>query len=101
MRYPLLRSLFLVPAWLSVRASRSTVSEFMRVEWHTAGGICSRVYQEMEESSPSRFNGLVNIGIDETSYKKGHKYMMVVIDHDKSNVIWCAHGWGGVKICHI
>lgn len=81
-------------AWLSVHASRSAVSEFMRVEWHTVGGICKRVYQEMEESRSSRFNGLVNIGIDETSYKKGHKYMTVVINHDKSSVIWCAPGYG-------
>ena len=66
----------------------------MRVEWHTVGSICSRVYQEMEEGSPSRFNGLVNIGIDETSYKKGHKYMTVVINHDTSSVIWCAPGYG-------
>lgn len=81
-------------SWLSVHASRSTVSEFMRVEWHTVGDICAREYQEMEEGSPSRFNGLVNIGIDETSYKKGHKYMTVVINHDKSSVIWCAPGCG-------
>lgn len=81
-------------AWLSVHASRSAVSEFMRVEWHTVGGICKRVYQEMEESRSSRFNGLVNIGIDETSYKKGHKYMTVVINHDKSSVIWCTPGYG-------
>ena len=57
--------------WLSTHASRSTVSEFMRVEWQTVGGICERVYQELETASPSRFNALVNIGIDETSYKKG------------------------------
>ena len=81
-------------AWLSVHASRSTVSEYMRVEWHTVGSICSRMYKEMEEHSPSRFDALVNIGIDETSYQKGHKYMTVVIDHDKSNVIWCAPGYG-------
>ena len=37
-------------AWLSTHASRSTVSEFMRVEWHTVGGICERVYQELETS---------------------------------------------------
>ena len=29
-----------------------------------------------------------------TSYKKGHKYMTVVINHDKSSVIWCAPGYG-------
>ena len=48
----------------------------------------------METNSPSRFNGLVNIGIDETSYKKGHKYMTVVINHDTNSVVWCAKGYG-------
>lgn len=81
-------------AWLSVHASRSTVSEYLRVEWRTVGGICRRVYQELEANSPSRFDNLVNIGIDETSYKKGRKYMTVVINHDTARVIWCGKGYG-------
>ena len=81
-------------AWLSVHAARSTVSEYLRVEWHTVGDICQRVYQEMEAANPSRFDGLVNIGIDETSYKKGHKYMTVVINHNTHSVIWCGKGQG-------
>lgn len=81
-------------AWLSVHANHSTVSELLRVEWHTVGGICRRVYQELEAAQPSRFDGLVNIGIDETSYKKGHKYMTVVINHDTASVIWCGKGFG-------
>lgn len=81
-------------AWLSVHASRSTVSEFLRVEWHTVGSICRRVYQELEAARPSRFNGLVNIGVDETSYKKGHKYMTVVINHATASVVWCGKGFG-------
>lgn len=81
-------------AWLSVHASRSTVSEYLRVEWHTVGGICHRVYQELETANPSRFDSLENIGIDETSYKKGHKYMTVVINHDTASVVWCAKGYG-------
>lgn len=81
-------------AWLCTHTAHSVVSEFMRVEWHTVGGICERVYQELESARPSRFNGLVNIGIDETSYKKGHKYMTVVVNHDTSSVVWCAPGFG-------
>ena len=81
-------------AWLSVHSARSIVSEFLRIEWHTVGGICQRVYQDLEAANPSRFDGLVNIGIDETSYKKGHKYMTVVINHDTASVVWCAKGFG-------
>ena len=43
--------------------------------------------------SPSHFDGLVNSGIDGTSYKKGHKYITVVINHDIASVIWCGKGY--------
>ncbi len=81
-------------AWLTVHSAKSVVSEFMRVEWHTVGGICRRVYEELERKDASRFDSLVNIGIDETSYKKGHKYMTVVINHDTASVVWCGIGYG-------
>jgi transposase len=79
--------------WLTTHTSRTVVAEFMRVEWHTVGGICKSVYKELESQPKSRFDGLVNLGIDETSYKKGHKYMTVVINHDTASVIWCSIGY--------
>jgi transposase len=81
-------------AWLSPHASKKAVSELMRIEWHTVGNICKRIYKELEQAAPKRFDGLVNIGIDETSYKKGHKYMTVVINHDTAAVVWCGIGYG-------
>ena len=81
-------------AWLSTHASKKTVSELMRIEWHTVGNICKRVYKGLEQAAANRFDGLVNIGIDETSYKKGHKYMTVVINHDTASVVWCGIGYG-------
>ena len=59
----------------------------MRIEWHTVGGICERVYKELEAADASRFDGLVNIGIDETSYKKGHKYMTLFSTTTRTP--WC------------
>lgn len=81
-------------AWLSTHTSKAVVSKFMRIEWHTVGGICNRVYKELESKKASRFDELINIGIDETSYKKGHKYMTVVINHDTASVVWCSVGYG-------
>ena len=81
-------------AWLSVHASKTVVSELMRIEWHTVGDLCGRVYKELEAMATSRFDGLVSIGIDETSYKKGHKYMTVVVNHDTASVVWCGRGFG-------
>ena len=36
--------------------------------------------------------GLRRIGIDEISYKKGHKYLVVVVDHDSGRLVWAAPG---------
>ena len=39
-----------------------------------------------------RLEGLRRIGIDDKSYKKGHKYLMVVVDHDTGRVVWAKEG---------
>lgn len=82
-------------ACLALRCTASAVTELARIEWHTVGGICVRVYAEMEKSrSVKKFDGLRCIGIDETSYKKGHKYITVVVDHDRGCLIWAHEGTG-------
>ena len=82
-------------AWLAVRCTASAVSELARVEWHGVGGVCRRVYAELEAArGASRFDGVRRIGIDETSYKKGHKYVTVVVDHDRGCLIWAHEGTG-------
>ena len=71
------------------------VSRIARVEWHSVGGICGRVYDEIEaQRGVGRFDGLRRIGIDETSYKKGHKYLTVVVDHDRGCLVWAHEGYG-------
>lgn len=80
--------------WLVTHTSKKTVPDLMRNEWHTVGNIYERVYQELEQAAPNRFDGLVNIGTDEISYKKGHKYMTVVMNHDTAAVVWCGIGYG-------
>lgn len=81
-------------AWLCVHCSRSAVAELMRIDWKSVGPVCKRVYDRLDAAAGDRFDGLVRIGIDETSYKKGHRYMTVVLDHDTGRVVWCAKGHG-------
>lgn len=82
-------------ACLAVRCTASAVTELARIEWHTVGDICARVYADLEAASGrGRFDGVRRIGIDETSYKKGHKYLTVVVDHDRSCLIWAHEGYG-------
>ena len=66
----------------------------MRIDWATVGRCISRVREDLEPNLDSRLNGLVNIGIDETSYKKGYKYITVIVNHDTNSVIWLHEGHG-------
>ena len=38
------------------------------------------------------FAGLQRIGIDEISYKRRHKYLTVVVDHDSGRLVWAHPG---------
>nr|WP_322151929.1 transposase [Paratractidigestivibacter sp.] len=82
-------------AWPALHMCRSALAALMRVDWHTVGGIRARVEASLEAADGrSRLDGLRRIGVDETSYKKGHKYMAVVVDHDRGRVVWAAKGHG-------
>lgn len=81
-------------AWVAVHCSRKVTAEFMRISWNTVGPIISRIRQDADFDPKSRFDGLVNIGVDETSYKKGHKYITVIVNHDTGKVIWVHEGHG-------
>ena len=39
-----------------------------------------------------RLDGLRHIGIDELSYRRHHEYITVVVDHERSVVVWAARG---------
>lgn len=82
-------------AWLALHMCRSALAELARVDWHTVGGICARVEASLEEADGrGRLEGLRRIGVDETSYKRGQRYMTVVVDHDRGRVVWACRGHG-------
>ena len=78
-------------AWLATQCSKTAVRELMRVAWRTVGAIITRVWADVEALG-DRLDGLVRIGIDEISYKRGHRYLTVVVDHDSGRLIWAAPG---------
>ena len=79
--------------WLTLHLSKKAVSEYMRIKWHTVGSIVRRIERELSKDI-NRFDNLANIGIDETSYKKGHKYITVIVNHDTNTVVWVGKGHG-------
>lgn len=78
-------------AWLAVQTSKTAVTKLMRIAWRTVGAIITRVVADID-AGVDRLEGLRRIGIDEISYKKGHRYITVVIDHDTSRLVWAAEG---------
>jgi transposase len=78
-------------AWLATQTSKSAVTELMRIAWRTVGSIIARVWADTEQLH-DRFAGLRRLGIDEISYKRGHRYLTVVIDHDSGRLVWAAAG---------
>ncbi|QLQ40157.1 ISL3 family transposase [Micromonospora robiginosa] len=80
-----------VVAWLAVHAAKSVVSRLMRISWRTVGAIVARVWADTGDAV-DRLDGLRRIGIDEVSYKKGHRYLSVVVDHDTGRLVWAAAG---------
>jgi transposase len=78
-------------AWLAVRTSKSAVMELLRVAWRTVGSIVTRVNADID-ATVDRLDGLRRIGIDEISYKRGHRYLIVVVDHDTGHLVWAGPG---------
>jgi transposase len=78
-------------AWLAVRTSKSAVEQLMRVAWRTVGAIVARVAADAK-AGVDRWANLHRIGIDEISYKKGHRYVTIVVDLDTGLLVWAAPG---------
>jgi transposase len=80
-------------AWLATHTSRVAVAGLLRVAWRTVGRVCARVAAE-QATKIDLLEGLGRIGIDELSYKKGQRYLTVVVDHDRGRLVWAAPGAG-------
>ena len=78
-------------AWLAVRTSKSATCQLLRVTWRTIGSIVTRVNNDIE-ATVDRLSGLRRIGIDEISYKRGHRYLIIVVDHDTGRLVWAGPG---------
>jgi transposase len=78
-------------AWLAVRTSKTAVCELLRVAWRTVGSIVARVGADVD-ARVDRLAGLRRIGIDEISYKRGQRYLIVIVDHDTGRLVWAEPG---------
>ena len=63
----------------------STVAENFKLSWDEVDGIMQRaVRRGLSRRKPVK---VVNLGIDETSFKKRHEYTTVILDKDRDSVL--------------
>lgn len=80
-----------VVAWLAQHTDKTTITKLLRTSWETVAGIVGRVVAEHIDAR--RLEGLYRIGVDEVSWRKGHRYLTVVADHDQGGtVVWAGEG---------
>jgi len=77
-------------AWLATKMDTTAVTRLVRVSWITVGTICERV--SAAELDPRRLDGLFEIGLDEVSWRKHHRYLSLVSDHRRGKFVWGAEG---------
>jgi len=78
-------------AWLAVECSKTAVAGLMRVSWRSVGWILVRVSRRLLKGK-DRLTDLRRIGIDEISFRKGQRYLVVVVDHDRKRLVWAHEG---------
>lgn len=77
-------------AYLAQITNKTEVARMMGISWRTVGTIVERVVAE--KLDPKRLDGLKRIGVDEFSYRKRHRYITTVVDHDSQRIVWAKEG---------
>lgn len=80
-----------VVAFLAQRVDKTTIARLLRCSWEAVANIVSRVVADHIDDS--RLDELYRIGVDEIFYRKAHRFLTVVADHDRDgSVVWAKEG---------
>ena len=77
-------------AWLAREMNKTAVAALAKISWPTVGTIVERFVARNIDKR--RLDGLFVIGLDEVSYRKGHKYLTVIANHLTGAPVWMAEG---------
>ena len=76
--------------FLAQKLDKTAVARITDISWVTVGQIARRIIAE--KLPKDLLDGLTRIGVDEISYRKHHKYLTVVVDHERGGVVWVGDG---------
>lgn len=77
-------------AFLAQQMAKAPIARLLRIASDTVGRIVERVVRDQLDET--RLHGLVAIGVDEISYRKGQRYLTCVADHATGRIIWASPG---------
>jgi len=75
-------------------ASMKSTAEANHISENTVLPVVRRVIARKDIKGDKRFDGLIFIGVDETSRTKGHHYVTIVVNHLTGEIIWVGEGFG-------
>lgn len=76
--------------FLAQKLDHTAVSNLFGISWAAVGSIAQKLVAE--HLHEDRFDNLRAIGVDEFSFAAHHRYLTLVMDHDRGRVIWAAEG---------
>ncbi len=77
-------------AFLAQQMAKTPIARLLGVAWDTVGRIVERVVADHLDER--RLCGLVEIGVDEISYRRGQRYLTCVGDHATGAIVWARPG---------
>ena len=72
--------------------TQKAAAELLAIPASTLSDLLHRAIARIRAGHQVR--GLTTLGIDEISYRKGHKYATLVYDLERARVVWIGHGKG-------
>jgi transposase len=79
-----------VVARLAQQMAKTPICGLLQIGWDTVGRIVARV--TADQLDERRLDGLVCIGVDEISYRRGQRHLTSVADHRSGAIVWCRPG---------
>lgn len=76
--------------FLATQMDKTAICRLLRVDWDSVGRMIERVMETGLD--PARLENLFEIGVDEVSWRKHHKYLTLVSDHRSRKIVWGKEG---------
>jgi len=78
--------------------TQKAAAQLLRIPRSTLSDLLHRTIERVRDGH--RIRGLTSVGVDEVSYRRGHKYATVVYDLNRARVVWVGDGKGRETIDH-